>query len=167
MKKILPLFIAFLTLISCSKDDGYHEFVFNTYCYATRNNKSISCYFYFFEKGDYISVVRNDFDSKNLGLATATTKDGKEVQSVGYCLSLSNESSPIAKYRYGIPDLGGKEIVEGEYYIACFPSIGTGGQHPYKAKSFTKAKDKALMIKVDFNYYTSYEPGYKYLEWDE
>lgn len=168
MKKTFILLFTIFFAISCSKDDGYHEFILNTYCYAKRNDKRITCYFYFFEKGDYVSVIRNDFDPmKNLGLAIATTKDGKEIQCVGYCYSY-NDEVPIAKYRYGIPDIGGKDIVEGEYYVACFPpNLGTGGQHPYKAKTFAKVKDKALNINVNFNYYTSFEPGYKYLEWDE
>lgn len=169
MKKIL-LFLLVLSFVACSDDDKEHEFILNTYCYAKRNNNNrITCYFYFFEKGDYISVVRNDFDPlKNLGLATATTTDGKEVECIGYCYSYSDESVPIAKYRYGLPDLGGQDIVDGDFYVACFPpSLGTGGQHPYKANSFSKIKDKALMINVNFNTYTSFESGYKLLKWDE
>ena len=58
-------------------------------------------------------------------------------------------------------------IREGTFYVACFP-IQIGDRHPYKAKTFTKTKDKGLVIEPIFTEDSYYGvDGYKFFEWDE
>ena len=168
IKKIVLLAITILFLCACDRKD-FHEFEFDILCQATQkltySSINISCQFYFFEPGEYISIEKDDFMSSGgtYGKAIATKTDGTIVESVGYAIYFSSENRyGRAKYRNNQ-----KEIREGTFYVACFPDRSPGRHFPYKAKIFTKERNSGLIIQPVFTEYSLRADGYKRFEWDE
>lgn len=168
MRKLLFLLILCPLFISCGSDDD--EFTFYTYTEAklggeNTKGKKIPCSFFFFEPDEYISIVKHPNKSDR---AIATKKNGTQVESIAWAYYIAEGSYGVARY----VDWSGKykhpEIIEGTYYVVCFPTTLLGGGNPYKSKVFTKQKDKALVISPVFTSKSYYGvDGYKYFEWDE
>lgn len=157
---LIGLIILFL-LPGCKYEED--NFEFDIWCGCKLNKKSISCYFYAFPDGEYESVER---DLDKYGTAYAFLKDGTMVRNIGYAYYNEDERGYATLYDYN-NTTGMTPIREGTYYIACFP-LKIGYSHPYKAKTFTKTKDKGLVIEPVFTEDSYYGvDGYKFFEWDE
>lgn len=168
MRKFLSLiFIIILILPGCSKSEE-NEFDFDIWCRCkvnskfTNSTKNISCDFFAFPEGDYSKV---EISTGNFGTAYAYNKNGEKIKNVGYAYYSEDAGKYATLKNYGLSSETGA-IQEGTFYIACFPSQ-IGYRHPYKAKTFTKIKDKGLIIEPIFaedEYYGI--DGYQYFEWD-
>ena len=167
--KMFFLFALFSIVFSACEKPEPHDFKHSIWCIAKHRSNNVTCRFYFFDKGEYISVERGDFgdfSTQTYGKAIATKADGTKVESLGYAMYLSSQSG----YADAVYRNNAQEILEGTFYVACFPSIGLGGQFPYKAKIFTKERSLGLIIEPIFTDKSSMgigESGYKYFEWNE
>lgn len=162
MKRVFYIIalLAIFLLQGCSNNEN--EFDFDIWCSCKLNDKPLSCEFYAFPEGEYTSVVLND----SYGSAYATLKDGSKVENVGYAYYSEDEGKYATLSDYKNPS-GLTPIREGTFYVACFP-IQIGDRHPYKAKTFTKTKDKGLVIEPIFTEDSYYGvDGYKFFEWEE
>lgn len=161
------LFIVILILSGCSKNEE-NEFEFDIWCRCKVSSKfsgitkNVSCDFFAFPEGDYskVEILTGDF-----GTAYAHNKNGEKIKNIGYAYYSKDSSGYATLKTYGLTNNTGA-IQEGTFYIACFPS-SIGYRHPYKAKTFTKVKNEALIIEPIFaedEYYGV--DGYQYFEWD-
>lgn len=164
MKRLFFSLMLALSLFSSCGDGEHEPVVHEIICTAKYLGDPIGCYFYFFEPGEYVGVERDDFDLRDSGRAYAIKRDGTRVESIGYAFYFKKDARSKASYR---KDRFGY-IVEGTYYVACFPQF-TGGRHfPYKAKTFTKQKYKGLFITPVFTKKSlALVDEYKYFDWDE
>lgn len=168
MRKLLSLvFITILILLGCSKDEE-NEFDFDIWCSCkvsskfTNTTKNVSCYFFAFPDGNYSKI---EISTDIYGTAYAFSANGEKVKNVGYAYYSEDDGKYATLKTHGLSS-NTEAIQEGTFYIACFPSI-IGYRHPYKAKTFTKVKNKALIIDPIFaeeEYYGI--DGYQYFEWD-
>lgn len=168
MRKLLSLaFITIIILSGCTKDEK-NELEFDIWCRCkvsskfTNSTKNVPCDFFAFPEGNYskIEILSGDF-----GTAYALNTSGEKIKNIGYAYySGDNDNYAILK-NYNL-NSSTVELKEGTFYIACFPSK-IGYRYPYKAKTFTKMKNKELVVEPIFAEEEYYDiDGYQYFEWD-
>lgn len=158
---LIGLLLLFL-INGCTTED---EEEFYIWCSCRLDKKPISCSFYAFPEDDYTEVIEDD----EFGVAYATNAKGEKIKNIGRAYyNTFGDSFFYDKLEWTNPSsINDLYITEGTFYIACFP-LKTGDRHPYKAKIFTKTKDKGLSVQPIFTYDSySCDEGYYFFEWEE
>ena len=164
MKKILLLIIVTLFFVGC--EDNVNKFEFDILC----GGKS-SCDFYFFPDDDYY----HNFEILDIGnflkeRGVLTNKKGERVESIGFAHYYLKDYATAKYMDWSKNGYKKPEIRKGTFYVVCVCTENSGRRFPYKAKTFTKLEDKALIIEPVFTWESSFVPygeTYVYYEWDE